>query len=362
MKREILALVISLLTWNVSFSQKNIMTTIHCDIKGGITTPAVDNVRYNDLKTMVDSATSRNIKLTIMLNPYFCEIILSDTNKYNDVQTWMSNGHEIAGLHRGLTHYEWDGYTDLPNDSIIAYNSLSNYIGPMNIFNQWLDSIAQHSIHMYATFDQVTEFDWKSGAYIQGKGDGPSALPSGAYFDVQQNTVKQGSIAVCQVKYYFIDNTAKVAQVTALYNSQSEQNVGVVTHPTNFASNPSYFYNWLNFVESQQNSLSGTSKTASDIVQNSTCASILSVSESEININNSFFIYPNPTQNNINILGNNQNSKIDYNIYSITGDLLISSTLVDNTICIDKLPAGLYLLTLTAGTKTQTLKFIKNGL
>lgn len=360
MKREIIALAILLLTLNVSFSQKNIMTTIHCDIKGGTTTPTIDNARYNNLKTMVDSATSKNIKLTIMVNPYFCEIILNDINKYNDVQTWMNNGHEIAGLHRGLTHYEWDGYTDLPNDSIIAYNSLSNYIGPMSIFNQWLDSISQHSIHMYATFDEVTEFDWKSGAYIQGKGDGPSALPSGAYFDVQPSTVNQVSIDVCQVKYFFIDNTTKVSQVTALYNSQPEQNVGVVTHPTNFASNPSYFYDWLNFVEAQQNSLTGTSKTASDIVQQSTCASTLSVSET--NVNNNFIIYPNPAQNSINISGNNNTTKNYYNIYSITGDLLISSTLVDNTIHIDKLPVGLYLLILTDGTKTETSKFIKNGL
>lgn len=344
----------------VSFSQKNIMTTIHSDIKGGTTSPAIDSTRYNNLKTMVDSATIKNVKLTIMLNPYFCEIILDDPIKYNQVQTWMNNGHEIAGLHRGLTHFEWDGYTDLHSDTITTYNSFTNYIGPMSVFNDWLDSISQTPVSLYATYDLVSEYDWKTGAFIQGNGDGMSATAVSGFFDVQSGTVNEGSINICKVNYFFIDNTAKVTNIISLYSSQSEQNVGVVTHPSNFASDPSYFYVWLNFVESRQNLLDGFSKTASEIVQSSACSSTLSVGEMESSIIN-FSIYPNPAGNSINV-SSYETKDIYYKVYSATGNLVMSSTLTSHTISIDKLPDGIYFLVLTDGTKTETKKFVKNGL
>lgn len=355
-----LPLIIVVFNLTAGFSQKNIMTTIHSDTKGGTTTPTVDNARYNNLKIMVDSATNKNIKLTIMLNPYFCGIILNDPVKYNQVQTWINNGHEIAGLHRGLTHYEWDGYTDLPSDTIIAYNSLSNYIGPMNIFNNWLDSIAQSPVNLFSTYDIVSEYDWKSGSFIQGTGGGMSAPASSAYYNVQSATVNQGNINICQVNYFFIDNTSKVSNLIALYSSQTEQNVGVVTHPSNFASNPSYFYNWLNFVESQQNLLTGVSKTASEIVQLSACVSTLNVRElypSGIN----FSIHPNPAENSINVYGI-QTKDSNYKIYSATGNLVMSSTLTNPIINIEKLSKGIYFIVLTNGTKTESMKFVKNDL
>lgn len=320
------------------------MTVIHCDIKGGTTTPATDNTRFNNLKVMVDTATSLNIKLSIMVNPYFCQIILSDPSKFSAVQTWQANGHEIAGLHRGLTHYEWDGYTDLPPDTVNAYNSMANYLGPMRVFFNWLDSIAVNPIHLYATYDVVSEFDWKPSAYIQGDGDGPTAPASSAYFNVVSSTVNKGSIDVCKVKYYFIDTPAKVNSVTSLFASRSEQNVGVVTHQTNFAANPAYFYQWLNFVAAQQSSGNGFSKTATEIVQASSCRSVLSIENDSLLEETA--VYPNPTSHILHI--NTKNKSLDIKIYDAYGNLVHHSQ-AKNSIDVRHLPSGMYLLVLSDG-------------
>lgn len=225
----LLTLILCSATFKVQ-AQKNIMTVIHSDVKGGSVNTPINNQRFNNLKNMVDTATSLGVKLTMMLNPYFCEIILNDPTKFNQVQTWQANGHEIAGLHRGLTHNEWDGYTDLPADSVNLYNvpnGMADYIGPMSTYFNWLDSISINPINLFSTYDIVSEFDWKPSANIQGTGDGMSAIPSSGYFNVTPSTVNQGNVNVCQVYYYFIDSTTnRVNDFISLYTTQSEQNVG----------------------------------------------------------------------------------------------------------------------------------------
>ncbi len=70
-------------------------------------------------------------------------------------------------------------------------------------------------------------------------------------------------------------------------------------------------------------------------------------------------IYPNPAENQIHIIV--EQRPISYSIYSMVGELLLSSILTAHTdvINVQNLPKGTYTLTLTTPTKNEHIKFIK---
>lgn len=67
---------------------------------------------YPVLASMVEEATSYNVKLTIMLTPQWAEFITSDSEKLDELHRWKSFGHEIAAHHHSIYHGRWDGYTN----------------------------------------------------------------------------------------------------------------------------------------------------------------------------------------------------------------------------------------------------------
>ncbi len=62
--------------------------------------------------SMVQTADSFNIKLTLALQSQMAEYILRDTQKINIFNDWVQNGHELAMHHHGIGHVDWGGYTN----------------------------------------------------------------------------------------------------------------------------------------------------------------------------------------------------------------------------------------------------------
>ncbi len=85
------------------------------------------------------------------------------------------------------------------------------------------------------------------------------------------------------------------------------------------------------------------------------CQSILSTSETETR--QASGIYPNPAKNII-YLKNILNPE-SYAIYDISGRMIIKGLLHRNTISIESLPSGNYILRIITQDKTHTFKFIK---
>ena len=81
----------------------------------------------------------------------------------------------------------------------------------------------------------------------------------------------------------------------------------------------------------------------------------------ELNINDIFTVFPNPTSGNLNIIGEgslNQNVTLD--LTNLNGQLIYSNqfylTNIDHNIILPKLPKGMYLLTIKANNINSTQK------
>ena len=66
---------------------------------------------FGILKTIVAKADSYNIKLTLMFGYSWADYIAKDTERMNTLNSWKTNGHEIALHHHSPYHGSPDGYT-----------------------------------------------------------------------------------------------------------------------------------------------------------------------------------------------------------------------------------------------------------
>jgi hypothetical protein len=78
-----------------------------------------------------------------------------------------------------------------------------------------------------------------------------------------------------------------------------------------------------------------------------------SVKPSENEVRQSLTIYPNPTSSVLNIQGINENSP--YQIFDITGKLIISGSLSQESVQVSNLTTGLYFINIEG----QSQRFIK---
>ncbi|MBI5543895.1 MAG: hypothetical protein HY901_08420 [Deltaproteobacteria bacterium] len=80
--------------------------------------PALLAAAYPVLQQMVQEATERHLKLTVMLSAQWADYIVADAGRKAEVLGWKAQGHELAAHHHGIHHGNWDGYTDLsPSDA-----------------------------------------------------------------------------------------------------------------------------------------------------------------------------------------------------------------------------------------------------
>ncbi|MCX6171791.1 MAG: T9SS type A sorting domain-containing protein [Flavobacterium sp.] len=73
---------------------------------------------------------------------------------------------------------------------------------------------------------------------------------------------------------------------------------------------------------------------------------------------NSFYVYPNPTTNVLNVANNDVSQTLSrLEIISLDGRLLMEQN--TSQIMVASLPQGLYFCKITSNNKTQTIKFLK---
>lgn len=72
-----------------------------------------------------------------------------------------------------------------------------------------------------------------------------------------------------------------------------------------------------------------------------------------------FMVYPNPVSNILNVASSSQ-SKIEYKISSVLGQIVDQNIITNQKIDVSHLPKGVYIIQLTQGNKRVTKKFIKN--
>ncbi len=80
---------------------------------------------YATLQKMVAKADSYRIKLTIMFAASWADYIAKDSQRLAEVQRWKANGHELATHHHDFYHPNWDGYSALPVEDVVAYRQQS---------------------------------------------------------------------------------------------------------------------------------------------------------------------------------------------------------------------------------------------
>jgi len=66
---------------------------------------------YELLRNMVKKADAYGIKLTLMFSSQWADFISQNEKRMQEVNRWKKNGHEIAGHHHSIMHWNWDGYT-----------------------------------------------------------------------------------------------------------------------------------------------------------------------------------------------------------------------------------------------------------
>ena len=76
-------------------------------------------------------------------------------------------------------------------------------------------------------------------------------------------------------------------------------------------------------------------------------------------VTDNFEVYPNPVSGNTISIGTSKED-VTYVLTDYAGKTITSGELVNNTIDVNDLVPGFYLVQITAGGKTHTRKFVKN--
>ncbi len=80
---------------------------------------------------------------------------------------------------------------------------------------------------------------------------------------------------------------------------------------------------------------------------------------SDINKNNAFNIYPNPVKDVINIQAK-KSGEMSYQIINVNGQVVLSGKAANQSVNVQSLPVGNYVIKIANGEETSNLKFIKN--
>ena len=100
--------------------------------------------------------------------------------------------------------------------------------------------------------------------------------------------------------------------------------------------------------------------TTGSCVDTSACINVTNVGVDELNAS-AFTIYPNPTNNVINIKVNNLQEEITYEITTIAGKQIVSGRINDNIteVNLSSYPKGIYLLKINSNSSSSLRKIIK---
>ena len=95
---------------------------------------------YLVLTRMVQKADEYNIKLTLMFTAQWGEYIAADPNRLAMLQSWESNGHEIAAHHHSIYHKSWDGYSNYAEELVLQVrDEYERYMPFLGTLDDYMD-------------------------------------------------------------------------------------------------------------------------------------------------------------------------------------------------------------------------------
>ncbi len=116
---------------------------------------------WEDIQELVSLADNYEFKLNLEMTAQWADYITLDQDRLALVQEWQVNGHEIGFHHHGISHPNWDGYT---NDE--SYTDDEGYIGDIDLM---MDTIRSVSIDGIISTGSGTdeETDWPEETIYQ---------------------------------------------------------------------------------------------------------------------------------------------------------------------------------------------------
>ncbi len=73
---------------------------------------------HKALLGMIKLADSRHVRLTLLFSAQYAGYIASDPSRMAELESWKKAGHEIGAYHTGPDTRAWDGYSDLPEETL----------------------------------------------------------------------------------------------------------------------------------------------------------------------------------------------------------------------------------------------------
>jgi len=216
---------------------------------------------WNMLEELVATADEYGHKLTLEFQPQWAEYALENPDKLAQIRTWEANGHEIAGHHHGVSHAAWDGYTN-----VSGYQDQAKYRGTMDDAMAFLNQLPASGRILTAGLTDE-DSDWPEGVIYATGGQGQSG---GGLLSVPKSINYQGESVAQAINQGYglqIGPTASLEEIEgALHQATSDQVLGIVTHPYDFAKNPELFIALFDLLSEFDIQI----RTVSDILDNGT--------------------------------------------------------------------------------------------
>jgi hypothetical protein len=313
-----------------------------------------NGVNFSDLVSLIDTANSFGVKLTIEFSKPWCDTIISSSSYMAMVRQWQIAGHEIGVHHHDYVHPAWDGYSNTPMHP--PHPQGVPFIGNMTTVYNATDSVCGDSLCLTVgtgpdSLESVT--DYNGGWIYQTNG---SLDDTSAFSNVSQ--YQFGPYAVCELSYTFLETGLDNIGIQNLFNASSKTTCGVVAHVWNWAANKPLYVDWLTYISAKT---PGQCKSVRQIIRESSCTVSTSIDHST-SFSSPIIIYPNPTNGNIRLqFGETAVNNIE--IFTVNGQLIYHSDLSNNSSYFDLdfsiYSVGVYIITLRTNDSILTRKIIK---
>jgi len=298
-----------------------------------------NGVIFANLASLVNSANTYSVKLTIEFSKPWCDSIIARPTYSTQVKQWQQQGHELAVHHHDYDHAEWDGYSVISTHT--PHPQSMPYIGPVSSLHNVSDLVCGDSTCLTigsgpGNIESVN--DWHS-KWIY-KTDG-GTNDSDSYSDV--TTYNFGPYTVCGLGYSYLNNGTDLTGIKNLFDPSTKTVCGVVTHVWNTVNTPSVFVGpngWFQYISGKT---PGQCKTVRQIMRENGCllTSIKNISIDQQQIQ----VFPNPAKNQLSV---KSIGMLYLKIYGLLGNVLQNIELKNNDekcdIDLSEFPPGVYFI------------------
>ncbi len=202
---------------------------VHIETSDHNTQPDSVADEWHMLEAFVALADRYGHKLTLEFQPQWAEYALAHPEALAQIRAWEAEGHEIAVHHHGVSHAQWDGYTNTP-----GYQNRQGYRGTMDEAMALLNQLPADGIPLTGGMTDE-ETDWPATLiYATGgagmSGGGLRSTPAAATYN---------GVNVTQVNNQgFVLSRGPAATLeeiqAAVEGAAPGEVIGIVTHPFDF--------------------------------------------------------------------------------------------------------------------------------